>query len=350
MTYIRHLHECGQDDGPLVGGKAVGLGRLLGEGLRVPEGFVVTTAAYREWLQAHELGARLAALVERAESPVEQERVAEEIASLFREAGPGDLLTEPLAQAYRALDASEAAPVAVRSSATAEDGADASFAGQQETYLWVTGTDAVLDAVVRCWGSLFTPQAISYRRHLGIAPDDVAMAVVVQRMVDARAAGVMITLDPVTGDVSQITIEGAFGLGAPVVGGELTPDRYLVDKVTLALRSRAVAEKPFADRFDAAANGVARVPLPEAERSQPCLSEDEVLELARLGKQAERAFGGAQDLEWAVGEGPGGETGLYVLQARPETVWSRKPRRVANPTASALQGVVNLWTGGSRSR
>jgi pyruvate,water dikinase len=350
VTYIRHLHECGQDDGPLVGGKAVGLGRLLGEGLRVPEGFVVTTAAYREWLQAHELGPRLAALVERAESPVEQERVAEEIAALFREAGPGDLLTEPLAEAYRALDASEAAPVAVRSSATAEDGADASFAGQQETYLWVTGTDAVLDAVVRCWGSLFTPQAISYRRHLGIAPDDVAMAVVVQRMVDARAAGVMITLDPVTGDVSQITIEGAFGLGAPVVGGELTPDRYLVDKVTLALRSRAVAEKPFADRFDAAANGVVRIPLPEAEGSQPCLSEEEVLELARLGKQAERAFGGAQDLEWAVGEGPGGETGLYVLQARPETVWSRKPRRVANTTASALQGVVNLWTGGSRSR
>src|SRR5207245_7322906 len=133
---------------------------------------------------------------------------------------------------------------------TAEDTADASFAGQQDTYLWVSGASSLLAHVLKCWASLFTPQAISYRRRLGIPVDDVAMAVVVQRMVAAEAAGVMMTIDPVTGDRSQITIEGSFGLGLSVVGGEVTPDRYSVDKVNFEIRSRAVGDKPFAYGLD----------------------------------------------------------------------------------------------------
>src|SRR5262249_36521192 len=161
-----------------------------------------------------------------------------------------------------------------------------------------SGAGAVLQYVVRCWASLFTPQAITYRRRLGIPTDQVAMAVLIQRMVAAEAAGVMLTIDPVTGDRSQITIEGAHGLGPPVVGGELTPDRYAVDKVTMEIRSRTIVRKPFAERLDHATGTVARLDLSEAEGAAPSLEDDEVLLLARVGREVERAHGSPVDVEW----------------------------------------------------
>ena len=190
-------------------------------------------------------------------------------------------------------------PVAVRSSATAEDTAEASFAGQQDTYLWVRGAEAVAGHVSRCWASLFTDRAVAYRARLGIGDDEVAMGVVVQAMVPAEAAGVLLTLDPLTGDRSQVTIEAAYGLGTAVVEGEVTPDRFAVDKVTLELRSRSVGEKAVAYRFDPAAGRVARVEVPAADRARPCLDDAEVAELAGLGKRIEQALGVPQDVEWA---------------------------------------------------
>ena len=300
------LQECTSAHAPLVGGKATGLGHLLGEGLRVPPGFAVTTRAYREHLEQ---------IVSRAAAPDEMRRLVESTPA-------SALLQDEVLAAYERLCEGQPLPVAIRSSATAEDLADASFAGQQETYLWVIGGPEVLHSLVRCWGSLFTPQAIAYRAHRQIPVLDLAMGVVVQRMVPAEVAGVMLTIDPLTGDRSQIAIEASYGLGAAVVNGEVTPDRFGVDKVTLEIRSRALARKSVAYRCHPGHPGTRLEPVADDEQRQPCLSDQEVIEIATLGKRMERAMGAAQDIEWAIG--PGRE--IFLLQARPETVWSQKPR------------------------
>jgi phosphoenolpyruvate synthase/pyruvate phosphate dikinase len=317
-SHVVWLEECDAAAAPLVGGKAVGLGHLVRQGHRVPPGFAVTTAAYRQALAA---GGRPATV---------GDRLAAEIAAAYRHLG-------------RAGD--EHPPVAVRSSATAEDSAEASFAGQQDTYLWVRGPRAVADHVARCWASLFTARAVAYRARLGIPDEAAAMAVVVQAMVPAEAAGVLLTLDPLTGDRSQVTIEAAYGLGLAVVEGEVTPDRFAVDKVTLELRSRTVGDKAVAYRFEPAAGRVARVEVPAALRARPCLDEAEVLELARLGKRVEQALGVPQDLEWAVGPGREGTRALWLLQARPETVWSRRPRQAVVPPGASVMDRMLTYLG-----
>jgi rifampicin phosphotransferase len=351
MRYALPLADCTADRAPEVGGKAIGLGSLLRQERDVPPGFVVTTGAYREWVAGQGLGREIERLVGGAADAARQEAASREIHALFAGAALTGALAAEVAAAYARLGDGPDAVVAVRSSATAEDAADASFAGQQESYLGVTGAESVLAHVVRCWASLFTPQAISYRLRLGIPADQVAMAVLVQRLVVAEAAGVMLTIDPVTGDRSQITIEGAHGLGAPVVGGELTPDRWAVDKVTLDLRSRTVVRKPFADRFDHATRTVVRVDLGEEEGAASCLLDDEVVRLARVGKEVERAHGSPVDVEWAVGPGPDGPRHLYLLQARPETVWSAKQAAsIAKPQTTALDRMVAVMVGTRRNQ
>ena len=325
MPAVLDLAQCANTPVSQIGGKAAGSARLIDDALDVPPGFVVTTDAYREWIAQTGAGAELARLVASAEDPAGQGSAAQAIAALF-ERSP---LSDPaIDAAYAALPGSPAA-VAVRSSATAEDLADASFAGQQETYLWIVGADAIRRHIVRCWASLFSAEAISYRRHLGADPEDLAMAVVVQQMVAAETAGVMFTLDPLTGDRSQITIEGVRGLGLPLVGGELNPDRFCVDKVTFEIRTRSIAAQPFADRIDPATDAVRRVDLPGEEAEAPCLGDDEVVALAELGKRVERTMGRSVDVEWALGPGPEGPRQRYLLQARPETVWSGRANAAA---------------------
>ena len=341
MTYALPLAECTAELAGRVGGKAVGLGHLLRQALEVPPGFVVTTEAYRDWVAARGLDGDLERLLRGPDDVASRE-----IAALFEAAGPSDAMVAEVSRAYADLDAGGRALVAVRSSATAEDLADASFAGQQETYLGVAGLAPLVRHIVRCWASLFTPQAISYRRRLGIPAAEVAMAVLVQRMVAAEVSGVMLTLDPVTGDRSQVTIESAVGLGLPVVGGELTPDRFTVDKVTTAIRSRTISVQPFADRLDAA-GGVRRVDLSEDEGARQSLTDEEVVRLAEIGRRTERALGGPIDMEWAIGPGPDGPRHLYLLQARPETVWSaRLAPPLAGPDSTAVDRVVAMMVRG----
>jgi pyruvate,water dikinase len=306
---------------------------------------VVTTDAYRESVVWPGLASEVARLLDGADTTAAQHAASDRIRAMFERVEMSDTVATEIALAYRRLGGGAPIPVAVRSSATAEDLADASFAGQQETYLWIRGEDAVVRAVMRCWGSLFTPQAIAYRAHFRVPTHDLAMAVVVQRMVPAVAAGVMITLDPVNGDRSQVTIESSVGLGLAVVGGEVTPDRFAVDKVTWDVRARTIGDKAITYRFDPDAGDVVCCDVPAEDRSLPSLTDEEVIALARLGRDVERRRGGPQDLEWAIGPGPNAQRELFLLQMRPETVWSQKQvRPISDPNEDILSRMLKAMS------
>jgi pyruvate,water dikinase len=267
------------------------------------------------------------------------------------DAGPSPEAEASIRRGYRELCARigvDDLPVAVRSSGTAEDQPDASFAGQQDTYLWVRGEDDVVNHVVRCWASLYTDRAIAYRHEKGYPHADVSMSVAVQQMVLPKAAGVAFTLNPTNGDRSTIVIDSAFGLGESVVSGSVTPDNYIVDKVVFEIVKRTVSAKEEECVLDG--DEVVHRPL-DAERStQPSVSDAEVKAVARLARQAEKHFGRPQDVEWAVVDEPiandHSETSgprVYLLQSRPETVWSNKPRRKSSSpgTGSLIDGIVS---------
>lgn len=314
--YVLPLADCTTEVAGRVGGKALGLGALVRAGLPVPAGFSVTTDAYRACIAG--LEDALATAVGDGTSPAELRAAGERARALIT----ADLLRDDVAAeldaAYAALG--DDVPVAVRSSATAEDTADASFAGQQDTYLWVQGAAAVRDHVVRCWASLFTAQAIGYRARFGIAPADLAMGVVVQEMVPADVAGVMMTIDPVTGADGTVYVSAAYGLGEGVVKGDVGSDSYWIDKATLAPLREELGAKTRAHRFDPEAGVVALADVPPDDHARPALTADDLAALARVGRDVEAAFGCAQDLEWAIAGGV-----LHLLQSRPETVWSTRP-------------------------
>lgn len=313
------------------GGKGVGLSRLIAHGLPVPPGFVVTTRAYRESVAAARLSDQLVTATAALDATTDNRSASAAVSDLFTTAGMPAHIADAVRAAYRGLG--DHTPVAVRSSATAEDTDDASFAGQQETFLWIVGEDAVVEHVIECWASLFSPQAIGYRSRLGIAPDDVDMAVVVQTMVDARAAGVMMTLDPVTGDDQRIYIESSVGLGESVVRGEVDPDRYSIHTDDLSLIESSIGTKEFAYRHNGYGT-VERVVLATAETASPTLTTADALALATLGRDIAVAFGRPMDIEWAVDH----DNRAWLVQARPETVWSRaaniepSPDPVHSPT------------------
>ncbi|TAN25647.1 MAG: phenylphosphate synthase subunit beta [Actinomycetota bacterium] len=342
MEYILPLKDCHSHFTELVGGKAMGLGSLLRQELPVPSGFAVSTHAYREFVEVTGLDRAIQMNLRGADTIDEQRRVSERIRGLFEESKLQDSLLAELTEAYMQLSPHGMQPVAVRSSSVSEDAAEASFAGEHDTYLWIEGPDAVAKNVLRCWSSLFTPQALSYFKQFGIRANETAMGVVVQTMVAAEAAGVMITIDPMTGDRSQISIEGSCGLGLAVVGGEVTPDRYFVDKVTLDIRSRMISPKSVAYRFDSQAGEVRRIDVPEEEQMKPCLTEEEVVAIAALGKQVERSLGTAQDIEWALGPWIDGKRDIFLLQTRPETVWRNKQ---AAPLASSQTSIMDRLVG-----
>lgn len=311
-THVVPLHRCTQQIGHEVGGKATGLGALAQQGLSVPPGFVITVSAYREAVAAAGVTPRIAELL--ATTGTDRDRSAA-ITALFDQVALPETLADQIVESYAQIGGG---PVAVRSSAIAEDTAAASFAGQQDTYLWIEGAPALLDAVVRCWASLYTPRAIGYRRRFNVASDDVAMAVVVQQMVPAVAAGVTMTLEPVTGDRTQIYIASALGLGEGVVRGDVESDSAWVDKSSLSVRKRAIARQTRAHRYESGA--VRIVDLAPGEGDAPSLDDDTLLRVARLALQIEQNAGYAMDVEWAVDAD--GE--VHLLQARPETVWNNR--------------------------
>src|ERR687897_369835 len=232
MTYTAWFDEIGKQDIALVGGKGANLGELSRAGLPVPPGYVVTTRAYDAFVEVSGIKGEVVALasVPRAEDPAGFEEVAEGIRALFSGGKVPEAMADEIRAAYQELGEDGETPVAVRSSATAEDLPGMSFAGQQETYLNVRGAEALLEGVKNCWASLWTARAMAYRARQGVGPATVSLAVVVQRMVESEAAGVMFTANPSNGRRDQATISAAWGLGESVVSGSVTPDSILVEK------------------------------------------------------------------------------------------------------------------------
>ena len=273
MSDLCTIEQIRENDMESVGGKARSLGQMSAAGLPVPPGFCITTAAYR----------RL-----RGQSLSDDMGLIEQIRAAYRQLGGG--------------------LVAVRSSATAEDGTDASFAGQQETILGVRGEEEVYAAIVRCWESLHSESAVAYRRHRGISDDELAMAVIVQRLVQAEVAGVLFTRDPLDATGNRMLVEASWGLGESVVSGKVTPDRFHLDWTTGRIVEQQIATKT----VQVTPDGTREVPT--EKQAQPCLPAERLAELAELGRRVEAFFGEARDVEWAWADGR-----FWLLQARPIT-------------------------------
>ncbi|MGY1803762.1 PEP/pyruvate-binding domain-containing protein [Blastococcus sp. SYSU D00922] len=344
---VLHFSEVGIGDVPDVGGKGASLGELLRAGIRVPSGFAVTTAAFQrtvEHLTVHGVTVpeRVAAL-DPADS-ADLAAVTAEIRAVVESAAPPDDVVEAVTAAYAALCAEcgdPSLPVAVRSSATSEDSAEASFAGLQDTYLWVRGAESVLEHVRRCWASLYSVESVTYRLRRGVPETDLGMAVVVQRMVGARSSGVMFTRSPRSGDKSVVAIDASWGLGSAVVSGDVTPDSFVVSKVTGEMK-RTVATKTRWHRPDPSGHGVVETDVPAELQDRPSVSDDEIAQLVATAREVEAHYGCPQDIEWAVDDAGA----VFLLQSRPETVWAEKDRaRLAAPAARPFDHVFNLLGG-----
>ncbi|MBN1933279.1 MAG: PEP/pyruvate-binding domain-containing protein, partial [Anaerolineae bacterium] len=303
-----------------VGGKGASLAKLANAGLPVPGGFHVTTDAYKQFVAENNLQSRILAALQDVDvtQPATLETASAYIRALFTDAVIPPAIADEIRATYLALPTlysllpTPSLPVAVRSSATAEDLPDASFAGQQDTYLNIRGVDAVLDAVRRCWASLWTARAIGYRARQGIDPDAVSLAVVVQTLIPADAAGIMFTANPLNGRRNQVLINAAWGLGEAIVGGLVTPDTYAVDKRTGQVVAREIANKQVMTvRTE---SGTEEQSVLDAQRTAQVLDDAQIAELARLGAQIEALYGMPMDIEWCLADGQ-----LYIVQARPIT-------------------------------
>lgn len=318
------------------GGKGAGLVMLTAAELPVPPAFFVTTAAFEAGLGAtvRSIDDELAALPEDL-APGQLEHRAAAIRERVMTVSAAHPLLDRIAEAYARLTDGADAAVAVRSSSVLEDGAEASYAGEHDSYLWVEGAEQVLASVRQCWASLYTARAIRYRMRSARmrAP---SMAVVVQRMVDARAAGVFMTLNPANGDRSSLVVESVWGIGEPLVSGLVSPDRFTIDKVTGDLRRRDLAHKP--ERVVRCCGGPQRRPVAAQLRDAPSLDDEHLARLHVLARGVEGVLGRPADGEFAVDD----DGAVWLLQARPETVWSNRPRSLATaPAGSVMQAVLN---------
>jgi pyruvate,water dikinase len=340
----RPLAELRQADSARFGGKSSTLGELIAAEIPVPPGFGISTDAFRLFVAEAGLEEMIGAALRRASSgDVDAINAASHsIGEAMRSAPLPVAVRSEVSHLYGELGDGEA-PVAVRSSALGEDSQDATFAGQQETYLWVRGAEHVSDAVRDCWVSLYSPPAISYRARLGHDAGEAAMGVTVQLMVDAAVSGVMFTCNPVSGDPSMIAVNASWGLGLAVVGGEVTPDDYLVSKVTREVVREHVHSKHHEYVPDPSGHGAVRVKVPDERRDARCLDSAAIERLVEVGRRVERYFGSPQDIEWAIDRG--GE--LLVVQSRPVTAVAKKAGKPAK-RASAIDLVMGTFGAGKR--
>ena len=338
MSYVRWFEKLGSNDVGVVGGKNASLGEMIstlkGKGIRVPDGFATTAEAYWKFLEANELTDKLKSeLKDLKDRKKPLDKVGKAIRSLFLHAEFPEDIARDIKEAYQELcrrSGAEEVDVAVRSSATAEDLPEASFAGQQETFLKVTGEAALMDACRRCYASLFTDRAITYRKEHGFDDMKVALSVGVQKMVrsDLAGAGVIFSIDTETGFRDVVVITAAFGLGENVVQGTVNPDEYMVFKPLLEKDElKPIIEKVLGAKekkmiyAKGGTKATKNIDTPKAERNAFVLNDGEILQLGRWTATIEDHYGRPQDIEWAK-DGNSGD--LFIVQSRPETVQSRK--------------------------
>jgi phosphoenolpyruvate synthase/pyruvate phosphate dikinase len=319
-NHVVATESCLPDDVAEVGGKAVGLGSLLRAGQRVPASFVVTAAAYRDWVRSPADGM----------NPAVREAIARAYSSLspLSEGSGGDVT------------------VAIRSSATVEDAAEASWAGQFQTFLGICGADEVLASVEQCWADAMAPHVDAYRADRRVEGDG-GVAVIVQELVDARISGVMFTQHPRNGDRSLVVIESSYGLGEAVVGGEVTPDLIEINKITGQRHHARLGAKHREHRLTPDRSGVQSIPV-DAERQQDwSISEQEVGELVTMAAELEARLGRGLDVEWAIGstDSGDGEESLFALQVRPITVGQGKPRASARHHLDTIDHILGRLSG-----
>ncbi len=347
MTATAPLPALRAADEPRFGGKSAALGELLDAGLPVPGGFALSIDAFAAFVAQdglrEQIDGLLAGLDAEDVAAVHAAAVAAG-AALLGAPVPGAVAAE-ISTAYAAM-ATDAGPpaVAVRSSAVGEDSEQATFAGQQQTLLWVRGEQHVAAAVRSCWASLYSAEAIAYRARLGDTGAAPAMGVTVQLMVDAAVSGVLFTCNPVSGDPSVAAIDASWGLGLSVVGGEVTPDQYLVSKITGDVVRRTVGDKAIEYVPAPGGEGPVAVAVDTARASQPCLSDDDLAALVALARTVQRHFGSHQDVEWAIDR----DGVLFVLQARPVTAAEKTDGPKGVSAMSLIMGTFGI--GGERAR
>jgi len=344
--YVLPFEACDLTMVSKVGGKCASLGELLKAQIPVPFGYAVTTQTYERFLEEnglkHQILERLEGLDNTSTDAID--RASGDIRGWIDAGVINEELEDIIAENYRLLSRrarTPAAPVAVRSSATAEDLPDASFAGQQDTFLWVRGIADVLDKIRRCWSSLFTARAISYRMRMGFDHSKVLISVAVQKMVRSFTAGVMFTLNPSTGDRATVVIDSNWGYGESVVSGEVTPDQFQVNKITFEIVKRSISDKAIYYTTDPETDEVMKLEVDAERRQQQTLLDAEIVDLAKLAKLIEKHYGKPMDIEWATEKFLPYKGEVFILQSRPETVWSQKEvKPLVEPKKSALEHIV----------
>ncbi len=346
-------------DVSVVGGKNASLGEMINAGLPVPPGFAVTAYSYEKYIEEKKIAEKIYRIINETvtdpNDPKQYDTASKKIRELIEKTPMPEEIEKAIRDFYKQLNTKLGLNnvfVAVRSSATAEDLPDASFAGQQETYLNVKGPDDLLDKVVKCWSSLFTPRAIFYRNEKGFAHEKVFISVGVQKMVNSRAAGVMFTINPVTGDQDEIVIEGNFGLGETVVSGAVNPDDFVVDKNTLKIKERRISKKTIEYVRDPKTGKTVHLDITGDRQKETCISDQEIGFLAEIAKRIEKHYGKPMDIEWAIDQDLSYPQNMFVVQARPETVWGTKKMetQVRNEQAKAQEALKVIVRGISAGR
>ena len=342
-SFVIWFEELGKNDIPIVGGKNANLGEMIQATIPVPPGFAITAQAYKKFINETHIDQEIYRIITEtitdADDPKLYEKASKKIRKLIEATEVSEEITDAIRNAYKELTKrvqSSNVPVAVRSSATAEDLPDASFAGQQETFLNAEGADEVIENTIKCWSSLFTPRAIFYRTTKGFKHEEVLISVGVQKMVDARSAGVMFTINPVTGNSNQIVIEGTWGLGEAVVSGAETPDYFVVDKDSLEIVERKIATKTVEYVRNKETGKTEHSKVPPERQQKPCITDEEIRRLAETGKLIDKHYGKPQDIEWALDRDLKFPDNVFIVQSRPETVWSTKKKENADAKPKQL--------------
>ncbi len=336
-------------DVPIVGGKNASLGEMINAGLPVPFGFAITAFSYEKFILEKKIAEQIYNIIKETvtdqNDPKQYDVASKKIRELIEKTPMPKDIEKAIRAAYANLNKRfglKETFVAVRSSATAEDLPDASFAGQQETYLNVKGPEDLLDKVVKCWSSLFTPRAIFYRNEKGFPHEKVFISVGVQKMVNSRAAGVMFTINPVTGNRDEIVIEGNYGLGETVVSGAVNPDDFVVDKTSLQIKERRIARKTIKYIRDSKTGKTVHLEIPEAEQKVVCIDDKEITALAELAKKIETHYGKPMDIEWAIDQDLTFPENMMLVQARPETVFGQKTQEENKMEETKVQEALRI--------